>query len=200
MNPKDYVKNVLVTEARDFAPLQDRFSQVRAIRLLHGAIGLASELAEIREMAQKKEIDEVNLKEEMGDLCWYMGIMVSELGLDPDSIFRIKDIMASVDHPDYRRDYLNEHVDGMTIDIGEMIDLLKKNLMYGKPLNVEGVKEKLFSLSCEIESALNIYGMNSAQARERNIEKLRARYGEKFTEAAALERNLEAERAILEKK
>jgi hypothetical protein len=42
--------------------------------------------------------------------------------------------------------------------------------------------------------------MTSSEARERNIEKLRARYGDKFTEAAALERNLAAERAILEQK
>lgn len=200
MNPNDYVKNVLVTEAKDKAPLVERFSQFRSVRLLHGAIGLASELAEIREMGQQKEIDKVNLKEEMGDLCWYMGIMVSELGLDPESVFRTTAIMAPTEHPDYQKDYLNQHIDGMTIDIGEMIDLLKKNLVYGKELNIASMQEKLFSLSCEIESALNIYGMFSSEARERNIEKLRARYGEKFTEAAALERNLVAEREILEKK
>lgn len=202
MNPKDYVKNVLVTEAREFAPLQERFSQVRAIRLLHGAIGLASELAEIREMGQKDDIDTVNLKEEMGDLCWYMGIMVSELELNPEEVFKEKRINMPTTPflPDLRKGHLNMHIDGMTIDIGEMVDLLKKNLMYGKPLNVEGVKGKLHSLSCEIESALNVYDMTSSEARERNIEKLRARYGEKFTEAAALERNLAAEREILEKK
>lgn len=201
MKPVDYVKNVLVTEARDFAPLQERFQQVRTIRLLHGAIGLASELAEIREMAQKVEIDEVNLKEEMGDLCWYMGIMISELAFNPEDIFKERRINARIAslQSDLRRQHLNMHIDGMTIDIGEMVDLLKKNLMYGKELNVEGIKEKLHSLSCEIEAALNVYDMSSDQARERNIQKLRARYGQKFTEAAALERDLKIEREILEK-
>lgn len=199
MNPKEYVKNVLVTEARDFAPLQDRFSQVRAIRLLHGAIGLASELSEIREMGQKDSIDEVNLKEEMGDLCWYMGIMVSELQLDPDEIFQLHAInMPS--REEQRRSDLSNNIDNLTIDIGAMIDILKKNLMYGKELNVADIKDKLFSIGCEIEAALNTHGMTSSESRERNIEKLRARYGEKFTEAAALERNLTVEREILEKK
>jgi hypothetical protein len=200
MNPKEYVKNVLVTEAKDKTPLVERFSQFRSIRLLHGAIGLASELAEIREMGQKDEIDTVNLKEEMGDLCWYMGIMVSELELDPDSVFQSKPINNPSVGPSHALcDDLNTDIDALTIDIGTMIDLLKKNLVYGKQLNVDRVREKLFSIGCSIESALNVYGMTSSEARERNIEKLRARYGEKFTESAALERNLVAEREILEK-
>ncbi len=200
MNPTNYLKNVLVTEARDFSPLQERFQKIRSIRLLHGAIGLASELAEIRDMAQKQKIDEINLKEEMGDLCWYMGIMISELELDPEDIFRSQGTMVYLNDPEGQKIYLNEYIDNMTIDIGDMIDLLKKHLMYGKELNVKGVKQKLLSLSCAIEFALNIFSMTSGEARERNIEKLRARYGEKFTEAAANERNLVVEREILEKK
>lgn len=200
MNPKDYVKNVLVTEAREFAPLQERFSTVRSIRLLHGAIGLASELAELREMDQKVDLDVVNLKEEMGDLCWYMGIMVSELGFDPESIFSLHPLYSAAGTEEQRRKDLSEHIDNLTIDIGNMVDLLKKNLMYGKDLNVDGIKEKLFNIGRQIEAALNVYEMTSSQSLERNIEKLRARYGEKFTEAAALERNLAAEREILEKK
>lgn len=199
MNPKEYVKNVLVTEARDFAPLQERFQQVRAIRLLHGAIGLASELSELRHMDQNEELDTVNLKEEMGDLCWYMGIMVDELGLDPTSVFQERAINKPTEESQ-KRIHLSEHIDNLTIDIGAMIDLLKKNLMYGKPLDVESVGQFLHGIGCEIEAALNVYGMTSAESRERNIEKLRARYGQKFTEAAALERNLAAEREILEKK
>ncbi len=200
MNPKEYVKNVLITEARDMAPLQERFSKVRAIRLLHGAIGLASELSEVRDMA-RREIDTVNLKEEMGDICWYMGIIVDELQLDPDSIFESKPINATSTGPEHSlRNDLNVDIDDLTINIGILIDMLKKNLMYGKELNIEVIRANLVSIGCSVESALNIFGMTSSEARERNIEKLRARYGDKFTEAAALERNLEAERTILEKK
>ncbi len=200
MTPSEYVKNVLVTESRDFSPLQDRFSQVRSIRLLHGAIGLASELSELREMAQKKEIDIVNLKEEMGDLCWYMGIMINELSITPELIFLSSPINKATELAEQQRIHLNEHIDDLTVDIGAMIDVLKKNLMYGKTLNVDEIKNKLFSIACSIEASLNVYNMTSSESQERNIEKLRARYGEKFTEAAALERNLEKEREILEKK
>lgn len=200
MSPKEYVKNVLITENRDMSPLQERFSQVRTIRLLHGAIGLASELSELREMDQKIELDKINLKEELGDLCWYMGIMIDELGIDPDSVFQSRPINVAPDMEAQKRNHLSEHIDNLTIDIGAMIDLLKKNLIYGKALNIQSVKEKLHSIGCEIEAALNAYEMTSSESRERNIEKLKARYGDKFTEAAALERNLNLEREILEKK
>jgi hypothetical protein len=44
----------------------------------------------------------------------------------------------------------------------------------------------------------NIHGWNMEDILDTNIAKLEARYPEKFTEEAALNRNLEAEREILE--
>lgn len=201
MNPKEYVKSVLITEARADAPLQARFSTVRNIRLLHGAIGLASELAEIVEMQQKRPIDAVNLKEEIGDIYWYMGIMVAELEFNPDEIFMSTalDLRRSEEESDTRDLILTASTDELAISIGTAIDLLKKSVMYGKELNVAGLKQKLIDIDETTQYMLNLYGLTAAEARARNIEKLRARYGEKFTEAAANERNLEAERAILEK-
>ena len=199
MTPKDYIKNVLVTEARDFSPLQERFSKVRNIRLLHGAIGLASELAEISCATSAEEIDATNVLEEMGDLLWYTGIMIDELGLDADHILNVQPYLERNDYND-KRDYFKAEASEMVIAVGEGIDLLKKSLMYGKDLNVEKLGNCLLSLNLSIEAVLNLYGFVGAQARARNIEKLRARYGEKFTEAAALERDLAKERAILEQK
>lgn len=199
MNPNEYVKNVLITEAKDLAPLQERFSKEINIRLLHGAIGLASELAEIREMAREEEIDIVNLKEELGDLSWYMGIMTDALGLNPETVFKSHSRFKAEETED-KGEVLLLKVDIMTICIGAAIDFIKKSVIYGKPLNYHEIEGNLQELSFEIEEALNIYGMTSAQARERNIEKLRARYGDKFTEAAANERDLKNEREILEKK
>ena len=200
MNPQEYVKNVLVTEARDMAPLQERFSQIRNIRLLHGAIGLSSELAEAQEMVEKPSIDAVNLKEEMGDLFWYMGIIIDELKFNPEEIFVNLETGALVTYTTQdQRAILQHNINGMVKSAGVLIDFLKKSVMYGKDLNVDGVKGKLQELDYYINQALRHYGQTSQASRERNIEKLRARYGEKFTEAAANERNLAVEREILEK-
>lgn len=204
MSPKDYIKNVLITESRDFTPLQERFSQVRNIRLLHGAIGLASELSEIQEATNTEEIDTVNMKEEMGDLLWYIGIMIDELRLDPDVILYSEPLLTKEDlaflSQSDKEFEVRVAVPDMVISVGKAIDLLKKSVMYGKQLNVDALAEQLAMLNSSITNVLNVLGFTPEEARERNIEKLRARYGAKFTEAAALNRDLKTEREILEKK
>ena len=124
MNPNDYIKECLVTEARDMSPVLERLQNVGTVRLLHAMIGLCTETGEFQDSLKKhifygKEIDKVNLKEEMGDLCWYIAIALDELGLSFEEIMQT------------------------------------------------------------------------------NIDKLKARYGEKFTEQAALNRNLDNENKVL---
>jgi len=125
MNTQDYVKNATRTESTDFDKIAQRLSQKGNIRLLHGAIGLATEAGEFLDALKKhvyygKDLDRVNLAEELGDLFWYCAIIADEL-----------------------------------------------NVPFAKIM-------------------------------ETNIEKLRARYGEKFSEEKADKRNLDVEREILE--
>lgn len=125
MDSKEYVKNALRTESGDMFKIAERLSEPRNIRLLHGAIGLATEAGEIQDALKKhvfygKPLDLVNIAEEMGDMFWYLAVL-------SDSI--------------------------------------------GEPF------QKIM---------------------ETNIAKLKARYGSKFTEEAALNRNLEVERKVLE--
>jgi NTP pyrophosphatase (non-canonical NTP hydrolase) len=59
--------------------------------MLHAAIGLSTEANEILDHFKKvvfygKEIDPVNLSEEIGDLMWYIAIFLRELDLDFESI------------------------------------------------------------------------------------------------------------------
>lgn len=125
MNPKEYIKNVLVTESGNSDKYLIRTSNHSTIRLLHSALGITSEAGEFADALKKhifygKEIDRPNLKEELGDLMWYIGVACDELGIS------LEDVM------------------------------------------------------------------------ETNIKKLRARYGGKFSEEKALNRNLDKERKILE--
>lgn len=126
MDSKEYVQNALVTESANFEAIAGRMGSPESIRLLHAAIGLATESGEIQDQLKKaifygKPLDKVNLAEELGDVFWYMAIMSDALQVS------FAEIMA------------------------------------------------------------------------KNIAKLKARYGDKFTENAALHRDIPAERAILEK-
>ena len=91
MKPKDFIKASLVTEARDMTPVQERLQDLGTIRLLHAMIGLCTESGEFQDMMKKhifygKEIDKVNLVEELGDIMWYMAVACDELGVSLEEV------------------------------------------------------------------------------------------------------------------
>lgn len=78
---KEFIDNALRTESTVFN------MQEGDERLLHAAIGLATESGEFLDQMKKhifygKELDKVNLKEEIGDLFWYIAIALDELNSD----------------------------------------------------------------------------------------------------------------------
>lgn len=87
MNPNDYIKNALVTEARNEmmkGDIKTRLQNEGTIRLLHAFLGLETETAELQDVLKKhlfygKPIDRVNLKEEAGDILWYLAVLFDEL-------------------------------------------------------------------------------------------------------------------------
>ncbi|MDJ0625756.1 MAG: nucleoside triphosphate pyrophosphohydrolase family protein [Candidatus Caenarcaniphilales bacterium] len=86
MITKDYIQNAIRTESKDFAKIQERFTEEN-IRLLHATMGLATEAGEALDALKKhlyygKPLDKTNLKEEMGDLFWYLAIMADTLDID----------------------------------------------------------------------------------------------------------------------
>ena len=87
---------------------------------------------------------------------------------------------------------------GGSTETGESWDMLKRGIIYGKAFDKVNVLEEAGDEIWYIALALDACGFTMEQAMERNIAKLRLRFPEKFTEAAALNRNLDAERTALE--
>ncbi len=91
MNSKNYINLAKVTELKDYnAPLK-RLS-TKEMRLLHGAMGLASEAGEFLSPIKAhiyygRELDETNLREELGDIMWYTAILCDILGCDFEEIW-----------------------------------------------------------------------------------------------------------------
>lgn len=90
----------------------------------------------------------------------------------------------------------------MVTESAELVDQLKKHVFYGKPLDVVNLAEEggdLFwymALLCdELETK---YDIPAQEIFNKNIAKLKARYPEKFTGEQAINRDVEAERVILE--
>lgn len=87
---------------------------------------------------------------------------------------------------------------GLSTEAGEFLDAMKKHVFYGKDLDRVNLREELGDLFWYIAIACDELNVEFEPIMQRNIEKLKARYGEKFTEEAAENRNLNKEREILE--
>jgi NTP pyrophosphatase (non-canonical NTP hydrolase) len=94
---------------------------------------------------------------------------------------------------------------GLSTEVGEIVDALKKHIFYGKSLDLINLAEEFGD--CEWYKAIGVDALSKLLNREPedlekmikqiNIEKLQKRYPEKFSEENANNRNLDAERDIL---
>ena len=87
---------------------------------------------------------------------------------------------------------------GVSTEAGELLDALKKHIFYGKELDKTNLFEEVGDLFWYAAILADELGFDFEQAMEKNIEKLKARYGEKFSEVKAKDRDLSKERSILE--
>jgi NTP pyrophosphatase (non-canonical NTP hydrolase) len=84
----NFIQDSLRTESSQFNDLIDNSGKVYSLnRLIHAQMGMQTETAEFTDALKKslfysKSLDVVNLKEELGDLMWYMAIAMDELGTD----------------------------------------------------------------------------------------------------------------------
>lgn len=87
---------------------------------------------------------------------------------------------------------------GLTTEAGEFMDMLKKHILYGKPLDLTNLAEELGDMFWYAALACDELKIPFEVVFEKNIKKLRHRYPNLFTEHSALNRDLDTERAILE--
>jgi NTP pyrophosphatase (non-canonical NTP hydrolase) len=87
---------------------------------------------------------------------------------------------------------------GLVTESAEFLDALKKTFFYGKELDKVNLKEELGDILWYMAVACDVLGTDFEMEMTRNINKLRARYPEKFESHKAENRNLDEERKILE--
>jgi NTP pyrophosphatase (non-canonical NTP hydrolase) len=87
---------------------------------------------------------------------------------------------------------------GLCTESGELMDAVKKHLLYGKDIDYINLQEEAGDMFWYAALLADAVGFTFEDTFDKNIAKLRARYPNKFTEHDALNRNLEIERQILE--
>jgi NTP pyrophosphatase (non-canonical NTP hydrolase) len=91
MTPTEYIEKVLITEAISFDQIKERMQDEHMLRLLHAGMGMATEAGEFMDALKKaiyygKELDKINLMEEVGDLFWYCALALDELGFSFEEV------------------------------------------------------------------------------------------------------------------
>jgi len=89
---------------------------------------------------------------------------------------------------------------GMVTEAGETIDVFKKHMFYGKPIDWVNIEEEMGDLFWYIAIMADVIGKDKFDdIMQKNINKLAARYpNQTFSTDSAINRNLESERTILE--
>jgi len=74
-------------------------------------------------------------------------------------------------------------------EAGELVDAIKKEIIYNKPLDKENLIEELGDLRFGIQAVMNLYDISEAQILQANAEKLSKKYkGLAYSDQAAQER------------
>jgi len=153
--------------------------------LLHMKMGLMTEIGELLDALKKhiaygKELDAVNIREEWGDAMWYIAnyytIKGKELHFEAESIFDLFFYMSSKNNPEFT---LLENMANV---------LCRNNMSFNETAALIWSMGKNF-----IE-----FNETKGDLLQLNIDKLRKRYPEKYTDEQALVRDTDAEREILE--
>jgi len=152
--------------------------------LLHGVIGVLTELEELIGWN-----DEINKKEEVADIFWYIALLDRELDLNLEIKKFDKGIYQLTNETLIMQSFKTTCL---------LLDYLKKKIYYNKQISIEDFSTQTLNL---FETVCLFCEANSIEIEhilDTNISKLKARYGDKFSTDKAINRNLDLERTILE--
>lgn len=87
---------------------------------------------------------------------------------------------------------------GLATEASEALDMLKKHIYYGKEMDIPNFREEIGDSQWYAALGAEAIGAELTDIQETNIRKLKRRYPDAFTKEHAINRDLEAERQILE--
>ncbi len=169
VNFKNYPSLAMKTANRLKSDLEDS---------THMALGIMGELGELFKAIDNEDLK--NIREESGDVMWFIGV---------ESILRGFDFQEMVDEAYTRLGSYDESIKYRGFDYGDMV---KKSFAYGREYNTDYCKNALIDTIGSIIYLTYWRGetFTLLDLLNININKLRTRFGEKFTSEKALNRDL----------
>lgn len=87
---------------------------------------------------------------------------------------------------------------GIATEGGELVESVIKSMVNNKEIDLVNLSEEIGDVLWYIALLCNTFGLSIENIMQQNIDKLKLRFPEKFTEENANKRNLESERQLLE--
>lgn len=164
-----------------------RAREINTFQILHGALGLASELPELERVSS-----EVNQLEEYGDCFWYLASIVRGLRVQQLWAEQLR-VMEEVTTP------CTGYVAKASLQevVGVLLDQVKRNIFYSA-FNHEFLQTLVVIATDHLLRLVKYSGFSLEQVLDANKAKLEKRYKEKHSNEEALNRDLEAEAVAMQ--
>lgn len=157
------------------------------LNIAHMIMGMISEITELSEAVKKGDI--INIGEELTDIHWYLSNYCR--------MYNIK--YERLEWKIIESDNFEEPYKMLVEAISKLTDIEKKFIAYNKAVNEERRFDFCNHIFLNLKDLYLYFKFDVSQCMENNINKLKIRFPDKFSEENAINRNLEAERVELEK-
>lgn len=183
MTPTQYAELAMRT-APDLGPKKN---------VIHASLGMISEVGELADLLKRvvaygKPFDAINAVEECGDVLWYIVLLCRESKLDFEPLFP---------QHQYAPDSIDILVEDLANVVGELTTKVRLNLDLDKQATYR-CELYLRRIITTLDKICRTAGYSIDIAMDRNIGKLARRYPDGFSDWRALNRDLAAEREVLE--
>lgn len=122
----------------------------------------------------------------MSTNTWGQVFLEGEVGSTP---MRYDMFIKQLFKGDTRDGMLTNAALGIAGEAGELVDAIKKHVIYGKPLDLANVREEIGDLRFYLEDLCNVLDLNDQTIIQENINKLAKRYKDlTYSSGAAIER------------
>lgn len=156
--------------------------------LIHASLGISTEIAELVEDRNNTS----NVIQEIGDVCWYLSLFCSGLGLEMGEL-------APLIREDVNMGGLSVY-DFMCSRSGYLCDQVKRHVYYSTNSNTVEIDVDSCKLAiADILSCLDLLSHgNMDMCMNKNILKLLRRYPDRFSATRAVSRDVNAEGAVFQ--
>ena len=147
------------------------------LHMMHMIAGIAGETFEYEELVSDAYIinDDESVKKEMGDICWYLaGLCFQPIGDD--------NMFIQVIHPQLQEG------EGINTDIGNIIETIKKHVIYEKDLPLDQLESLINKGFSYIKNECETFNFDFQEVLDININKLKTRYPDAYSNESAINR------------